>query len=97
MLDLHLYLPPLSCSRPSTNNASWCLDAARFSANGGCGWLRRPGWQAAKPKTVVGVGSSIHPDKMSSGEKRYLRVLPLQATVAKKANLSLEMYVWVGE
>ena len=84
-------LPTIDYCCPSivhegTNNDAWCLDAARFSANGGCGWLRRPGWQAANPSTVLGVGSAVHPDKMSSGEKKYLRVLPLRAIVSKKVS-----------
>lgn len=59
----------------------WLSDT-KFSANGGCGYVRRPGWQS---------GEGLAPDRMDSSQKKYLKVQALHAKAAKKGQLGITM------
>jgi len=58
------------------------LNATKFVANAGVGFLRRPDWQ---------LGKGTRPEKLDSSQKKYLKVTVLGASAAKKGELSVKL------
>eukprot|EP00039_Didymoeca_costata_P026285 m.15522 g.15522 ORF g.15522 m.15522 type:complete len:418 (+) comp5423_c0_seq1:183-1436(+) len=64
------------------NDLGTWINMTRFSANGGIGYLKRPGWQ---------FGQGKHPEKLDSKEKKFLKVTVLRAVTPKKGDLFVKM------